>query len=100
MHKGWVLQRVSLGALSDIMVVLWMRQSIFTFSYHLSTYQTQGSYHMSQWIFHFIAAFDILYYVLHFSKWEYLYLCSCDKFNLTVVQSFPTWGSGPQVTGP
>ena len=28
MHKGCVLQRVSLGALSDATVVLWMRQSI------------------------------------------------------------------------
>ena len=28
MHKGCILQRVSLGALSDGMVVIWMRQSI------------------------------------------------------------------------
>ena len=27
-HKGWVLQRVSLGAFSDVTVVLGMRQSI------------------------------------------------------------------------
>ena len=27
-HKGCVLQRVSLDALSDVTVVLWMRQSI------------------------------------------------------------------------
>ena len=27
-HKGCVMQRVSLGALSDVTVVLWMRQSI------------------------------------------------------------------------
>ena len=27
-HKGCVLQRVSLGALSDVMVILGMRQSI------------------------------------------------------------------------
>ena len=27
-HKGCVLQRVSLGALSDVTVILWMRQSI------------------------------------------------------------------------
>ena len=28
MHKGCVLQRVSLGTLSDVTVVLWMRHSI------------------------------------------------------------------------
>ena len=32
-HKGCVLQRVSLGALSDVMVILEMRQSIQTYIY-------------------------------------------------------------------